>query len=163
MVLPPITEKKFTEGYPKMKICVTGAGGFIASHLARRLKAEGHWVRAIDWKENEHMTEDMFCDEFMLLDLRWPENCHKAVAGCEWCFNLAVRGLCSPSSPPTSSCIACHHAHTHALASPDPPRPSVRACLWDVARQSALEVQARKPLSLARNPKSSLRRLRLAG
>ena len=48
---------QFTEGYGKLKIVVTGAGGFIASHLARRLKAEGHFVRAVDWKENEYMSE----------------------------------------------------------------------------------------------------------
>jgi GDP-D-mannose 3',5'-epimerase len=90
MVLPPVSETKFTEGFPAVKICVTGAGGFIASHLARRLKQEGHYVRAVDWKENEHMTEDMFCDEFMNLDLRFPENAAKAVAGMDWCFNLAA-------------------------------------------------------------------------
>jgi len=90
MVLPPVSETKFTEGFPKLKICVTGAGGFIASHLARRLKEEGHSVRGVDWKENEHMTPDMFCDEFMLLDLRFPENCKKAVEGMDWCFNLAA-------------------------------------------------------------------------
>ena len=39
----------------KLRICVTGAGGFIASHLARRLKSEGHYVIAVDWKKNEHM------------------------------------------------------------------------------------------------------------
>ena len=39
----------------KLKICITGAGGFIASHLARRLKSEGHHIIACDWKRNEHM------------------------------------------------------------------------------------------------------------
>lgn len=39
----------------KLKICITGAGGFIASHLARRLKSEGHYIIACDWKRNEHM------------------------------------------------------------------------------------------------------------
>jgi nucleoside-diphosphate-sugar epimerase len=39
----------------KLKICVTGAGGFIASHLAKRLKEEGHHVVGCDWKRNEHM------------------------------------------------------------------------------------------------------------
>jgi hypothetical protein len=38
-----------------LRICVTGAGGFIASHLAKRLKSEGHYVVACDWKRNEHM------------------------------------------------------------------------------------------------------------
>ena len=48
-----------TEPYwPKnnLKICVTGAGGFIASHLARRLKEEGHYVVGCDWKRNDHMS-----------------------------------------------------------------------------------------------------------
>eukprot|EP00965_Chrysotila_dentata_P140690 4651564-Pleurochrysis_carterae.AAC.3 len=90
MPLPPVEEKKFTEGYGKLKICVTGAGGFIASHLARRLKAEGHYVRGVDWKENEYMKPEDFCDEFLNLDLRHIENCKKAVEGMEWCFNLAV-------------------------------------------------------------------------
>ena len=90
-VLPSVAEKKFTEGHKKMKICVTGAGGFIASHLSKRLKEEGHFIRAVDWKENEYMPTDSFCDEFVNLDLRWPENCKKAVEGCDWCFNLAVR------------------------------------------------------------------------
>ncbi len=39
----------------KLRICVTGAGGFIASHLAKRLKAEGHYIVGCDWKRNEHM------------------------------------------------------------------------------------------------------------
>ena len=39
----------------KLRICVTGAGGFIASHLAKRLKSEGHHVIGCDWKRNEHM------------------------------------------------------------------------------------------------------------
>jgi len=90
MVLPPIEEKKFTEGFPKLKICVTGAGGFIASHLSKRLKAEGHFVRGVDWKENEYMAASDFCDEFMNLDCRYVENCKKAVEGMDWCFNLAA-------------------------------------------------------------------------
>jgi GDP-D-mannose 3',5'-epimerase len=40
----------------KLKICVTGAGGFIASHLAKRLKSEGHYIIACDWKRNEHFS-----------------------------------------------------------------------------------------------------------
>lgn len=81
---------KLTEGHGVKKICVAGAGGFIGSHLAKRLKAEGHWVRAVDWKENEYMEESDFCDEFVKVDLRELENCKLACAGCEWVFNLAA-------------------------------------------------------------------------
>ena len=51
----------------KLRVSVTGAGGFIASHLAKRLKSEGHYVVASDWKRNEHMpvrsfgASDMCC------------------------------------------------------------------------------------------------------
>ena len=54
----------------KPTVLVTGAGGFIGSHLAKKLKAEGHFVRGVDWKENEFMENDTFCNEFLLLDLR---------------------------------------------------------------------------------------------
>lgn len=38
----------------KLRVCVTGSGGFIASHLGRRLISEGHYVIGCDWKRNEH-------------------------------------------------------------------------------------------------------------
>merc|ERR1711935_116898 len=69
---------------------VTGAGGFIGSHLAKKLKADGHFVRGVDWKRNEFMEEDEFCSEFLLLDLREIENCVKSCEGMLWVFNLAA-------------------------------------------------------------------------
>ena len=32
----------------------------------------------------------MFCDEFILADLRPFENCQKVLKGCDHCFNLAA-------------------------------------------------------------------------
>ena len=32
----------------------------------------------------------MFCDEFILSDLRLFENCQKVLKGCDHCFNLAA-------------------------------------------------------------------------
>ncbi|KAK4357721.1 hypothetical protein RND71_023331 [Anisodus tanguticus] len=64
----------------KLRILITRVGAFIASHIARRLKSEGHYIIASDWKKNEHMTEDMFCHEFHLVDLRIIDNCRKAEA-----------------------------------------------------------------------------------
>ena len=74
----------------KLRISITGAGGFIASHIARRLKNEGHYIIASDWKKNEHMTEDMFCNEFHLVDLRVMDNCLKVTNGVDHVFNLAA-------------------------------------------------------------------------
>jgi GDP-D-mannose 3',5'-epimerase len=34
--------------------------------------------------------EEMFCDEFILADLRLFENCQKVLKGCDHCFNLAA-------------------------------------------------------------------------
>ena len=47
---------------------VLGAGGFIGSHLVKRLKEEGFWVRGVDLKFPEF--EATFADDFVLGDLR---------------------------------------------------------------------------------------------
>eukprot|EP00538_Stauroneis_constricta_P005980 CAMPEP_0119547666 /NCGR_PEP_ID=MMETSP1352-20130426/1729_1 /TAXON_ID=265584 /ORGANISM="Stauroneis constricta, Strain CCMP1120" /LENGTH=73 /DNA_ID=CAMNT_0007592649 /DNA_START=159 /DNA_END=376 /DNA_ORIENTATION=+ len=52
------------------KVCVGGGAGFIGSHIARRLKQNGWYVIVVDWKKNEFMENDEFCDEFILDDLR---------------------------------------------------------------------------------------------
>jgi len=73
-----------------MKILVGGGAGFIGSHLAKRLKEEGHHVVVADWKENEYFKQEQYCSEFHLLDLRSLDNCLKATKDCEWVFNLAA-------------------------------------------------------------------------
>lgn len=68
---------------------VCGAGGFIASHLVKKLKAEGYWVRGVDIKPPEFSASA--ADEFVECDLRNPEHCRDALAlgrvdapeGCE--------------------------------------------------------------------------------
>src|SRR5258708_20384789 len=57
---------------------VCGAGGFIASHLVKRLKREGYWVRGVDLKLPEFAPT--VADEFRILDLREPANCREALA-----------------------------------------------------------------------------------
>lgn len=47
---------------------VLGAGGFIGSHMVRRLKDEGFWVRGVDLKYPEY--SETAADEFLILDLR---------------------------------------------------------------------------------------------
>jgi len=47
---------------------VLGAGGFIGSHMVKRLKKEGYWVRGVDLKSPEF--SDTEADEFVQGDLR---------------------------------------------------------------------------------------------
>lgn len=70
------------------KVLVTGAGGFIGHHLAKRLKQEGFWVRGVDIKQPEY--EPTHADEFRLLDLRRWENCLEATDGVEDVYALAA-------------------------------------------------------------------------
>jgi len=52
------------------KALVLGAGGFIGSHLVKRLKSEGYWVRGVDLKLPEFSSSE--ADEFVVGDLRNP-------------------------------------------------------------------------------------------
>lgn len=71
-------------------VCVAGGGGFIGSHIAKRLYEDGHFVICADWKNNEYFELNQFCDKFFLVDLREPKNCKLATKGAEWVFNLAA-------------------------------------------------------------------------
>lgn len=79
-----------------MKILVTGAGGFIASHLAEKLVQEGHSVRAFvrynsrnswGWLEDSPLRNDM---EIVSGDIRDFDLVKKAVFGCDIVFHLAA-------------------------------------------------------------------------
>ena len=59
------------------KALICGAGGFIGTHLTRRLKKEGYWVRGVDIKKPDFSKT--LADEFLLLDLREKKNCQKAL------------------------------------------------------------------------------------
>jgi GDP-D-mannose 3', 5'-epimerase len=52
----------------KKRALVCGAGGFIGSHLVKRLKQEGFWVRGVDLKYPEYSQTE--ADDFILGDLR---------------------------------------------------------------------------------------------
>jgi len=54
-------------------ILVCGAGGFIGTHLVRRLRWEGHWVRGVDLKYPEFSKTD--AHDFIIGDLRDPYLC----------------------------------------------------------------------------------------
>jgi GDP-D-mannose 3',5'-epimerase len=61
----------------KKTALVCGAGGFIGSHLAKRLKKDGYWVRGVDLKYPEFSPTA--ADEFLILDLRERPNCERVV------------------------------------------------------------------------------------
>lgn len=50
---------------------VLGAGGFIGSHLVKKLKSEGFWVRGVDLKYPEYW--ETVADDFVIGDLRDPK------------------------------------------------------------------------------------------
>lgn len=60
----PTTERK-----PMRKALVLGAGGFIGSHLVKRLKREGYFVRGADVKYPSFSKTE--ADEFLICDLRF--------------------------------------------------------------------------------------------
>ena len=52
----------------KKTALVLGAGGFIGSHMVKRLRAEGYWVRGVDLKYPEFSKTE--ANEFIQGDLR---------------------------------------------------------------------------------------------
>ncbi len=56
---------------------VCGAGGFIASHMVKRLKREGFWVRGVDLKYPEFSETE--ADDFVIGDLREQDVCAAVV------------------------------------------------------------------------------------
>ena len=61
-----------------MKKClVLGAGGFIGSHMVKRLKSEGAWVRGVDLKEPDFSKSA--ADEFVIGDLRDVDFVRRAI------------------------------------------------------------------------------------
>jgi NAD dependent epimerase/dehydratase len=81
------------------KVAVTGAGGFIGSHLVEALVAQGARVRAmvrynsrgdkgaLEWAEDEISSEV----EVVYGDVRDAESAAEAVSGCETVFHLAAQ------------------------------------------------------------------------
>ena len=59
------------------KALVCGAGGFIGSHMVKRLKREGFWVRGVDLKYPRYDATP--ADDFIVGDLRDPYVCRSAV------------------------------------------------------------------------------------
>jgi nucleoside-diphosphate-sugar epimerase len=67
---------------------VNGAGGFIGSHLVRRLRDEGVWVRGVDLKRPEF--SQTVADEFIVGDLRDHAVATRAVENIDDVYQLAA-------------------------------------------------------------------------
>jgi GDP-D-mannose 3',5'-epimerase len=65
------------------KALVLGAGGFIGSHLVKKLKQEGYWVRGVDLKKPEFSNTE--ADHFVVGDLRKQDFVKEvfSFAGCK--------------------------------------------------------------------------------
>lgn len=80
------------------KILVTGAGGFIGSHLTEELVRQGEEVRAFaryNSRDERGLIEDLPTDiqnqiEIVLGDLNDPDGMKKAVKGCSKVFHLGA-------------------------------------------------------------------------
>jgi len=72
----------------QVKVLVTGAGGFIGSHLVKYLKKENFWVRGVDIKYPEFFESE--ADEFEILDLRRWDNCLQATRDVKEVYALAA-------------------------------------------------------------------------
>ncbi|MDI1240611.1 MAG: NAD-dependent epimerase/dehydratase family protein, partial [bacterium] len=70
------------------RVLVTGAGGFIGSHLTAYLKQKGYWVRGVDLKMPEFA--ESVADEFKILDLRLREGALAAGKGIDQVYALAA-------------------------------------------------------------------------
>ena len=62
----------------KKNILVCGAGGFIGSHLVKKLKSQGHFVVGVDLKNPEYCASE--ADLFLNLDLRDQNSCRSMFA-----------------------------------------------------------------------------------
>ena len=72
----------------KERVLVTGAGGFIGSHLVKFLRDKGYWVRGADLKLPEFMPS--YAHQFIQTDLRVWNNCVKVTRNVDKVYNLAA-------------------------------------------------------------------------
>ena len=73
-----------------MKCFVTGATGFLGSHVARQLLAGGAELRLLVRPTSRTDNIDDLSAERVIGDLRDPKSLKKGMAGCEFVFHVAA-------------------------------------------------------------------------
>lgn len=71
------------------RILIAGAGGFIGSHMAKKLYKEGHFVRVVDIKWDGYFEEPYYSEK-LTLDLREHKNCLKATKDINYVYQFAA-------------------------------------------------------------------------
>ena len=73
-----------------MKALVTGAAGFIGSHVVRELVLAGHDVRALHLPGDDTRNLRGLAIETVAGDVTDRDSVRRAVQGCDWVFHLAA-------------------------------------------------------------------------
>jgi len=73
-----------------MKALVTGGTGFVGSHVARTLAAEGHEVRVLHRASSKLAALDGAPFESAMGDIRDAASLRAACDGCDWVFHVAA-------------------------------------------------------------------------
>src|SRR6202167_2835754 len=79
-----------------MRVLVTGAAGFIGSHIAENMQEAGHEVRGVDSLPPavHRGRPESVCDELVVGDVRDPAAVNEALAGMDAvCHQAALVGL----------------------------------------------------------------------
>src|SRR5436190_5731471 len=86
------TDRRRTDGVMTTDriVVVAGGGGFIGGHLTSVLLEEGYAVRSVDIKPVECWHQLHGEAENLVLDLRQPDACSRAVAGAHRVYDLAA-------------------------------------------------------------------------
>ena len=89
-----------------MRVLVTGAAGFIGSHLTRALAAAGHEVVALDIVPRAVSPEDAGHIEPVIVDVRDADAVANAMRGVEMVWHQAAMASVPASFDDPAACMA---------------------------------------------------------
>lgn len=83
-----------------MKACVTGATGFVGTHVARVLLAQGATVRVLARPDSDRRNLEGLDVEIVQGDLLQPDTLNDLVAGCDELYHMAAYYSTRPEDAP---------------------------------------------------------------